>query len=135
MNFAKNTASVALAAACALLNGGTLTIYSGTMPTNPETALSGNTALLVYTFSSTALGAPSYTSPNEMAAASFVASSVNPSATGTASFARCVKSDGTTVVMDLTVGTTATDIILGSTAIVLGTPVALSSFALGVPAV
>lgn len=103
MNTAQNTAGVALAAACALSNGGTLVLLNGTMPATPETALSGNTTLATATYAATAFGAPSWSSPNMQASASFT-SNVNPVANGGATFARGYKSDGTTVVADYTVG-------------------------------
>jgi hypothetical protein len=127
MNLAQASAAAMLAAVAALCNGGTLTIYSGTMPASPETALSGNTALVRFTFSSPAFGSASYASGNESVGASFVSSNVAPLATGTATFARILKSDGTTVVMDLTVGTGSTDVVVGSTSIVTGTNVNILS--------
>lgn len=104
MNTAQNTASVALAAACALLNSGSLVFLSGTMPTTPETALSGNTTLCTATYSATAFGTPSFSSPNMQTTGSFSAGSYTPVAAGTSTFARAYKSDGTTVVADFTVG-------------------------------
>ena len=103
MNTAQNTASVALAAACALSNGGSLVLLNGTMPATPETALSGNTTLSTLTYAATAYGAPSYSAPNMQAAASFTGNS-NPVANGGATFARGYKSDGTTATADYTVG-------------------------------
>lgn len=46
---------------------------------------------------------------------------------GTATWARIVKSDGTTFVMDLGVGTAATELIINTTTIVLGAPVQVTS--------
>ena len=135
MNLATASASAALAAVTTLLNGGTLVFYSGTQPITPETALSGNTALVTFTFAATAFGAPSFSSPNEQATATFSASSVSPTAQGTATFARGLASNGTTVVADFTVGTTGTDIIIGNTGVQTGVPVTISSFILKVPAV
>lgn len=112
----------------ALCNGGTLTIYSGTQPATPETALSGNTALVAWTFAATAFGSDSLSSGNEVASATFTpGSSSNPTNSGTATFARVVTS-GAAVVGDFTVGTSGTDIVLGSTTISTGVPVNLTSF-------
>ncbi len=134
MNVAQNTASVGLAAIAALFNDGTLTIYSGAMPASPETALSGNTELVQFTFAPTAFGAPSFASGYETISASFANVTVNPVASGTAAFARAVKSDGTTVLADFTVGTNGTDIVLGSTTITTGVNVNILSFTVGLPA-
>lgn len=103
MNTAQNTASVALAAAGVLSNNGTLVLLSGTMPATPETALSGNTTLATATYSATAYGAPTYSSPNMQATASFTGNA-NPVANGGCTFARGYKSDATTVTGDYTVG-------------------------------
>lgn len=52
----------------------------------------------------------------------------NAAATGTASWFRIVKSDGTTHVCDGNVGTSGSDLNLSSTAITSGNPVSVSSF-------
>jgi hypothetical protein len=103
MNTAQNTASVALSAAAVLSNNGTLVLLSGTMPATPETALSGNTTLATATYAATAFGAPSFSSGNMQATASFTGN-VNPVANGSTTFARHYKADGTTVIADYTVG-------------------------------
>lgn len=103
MNLAQAAASAALSAVGALCNSGTLTGYSGTQPATPETALSGNTALLAASYSATAFGAPSFSSPNEQATGSFTGT-VSPSANGACTFMRCVESNGTSVVADFSVG-------------------------------
>lgn len=51
-------------------------------------------------------------------------------ATGTASWFRIVKSDGTTHVLDGNVGTTGSDLNLTTTSIVATQPVSISSFAI-----
>jgi hypothetical protein len=122
MNLATAAAAAALDAVKALCNSGTLVFYSGTQPSTPETALSGNTALVTFTFSATAFGADSFSGGNEQTTASFAATSVAPSSSGTA------------VVMDLTIGTSGTDIVIGSTTISTGVNVTLSSFVLKLPA-
>lgn len=135
MNASQNTASVMLAAGTANLNGGTLVIYSGTMPATPETALSGNTILATFAFSATAFGAPTYVNPNMQAVANFAAATVSPAASGTATFARTFKSNGTTVGEDYTVGTSGADIIIGNTAVQTGVNLTINSFTLKQPCV
>lgn len=103
MNTAQGTASAALVAACALSNNGSLVLLSGTMPATPETALSGNTTLATGIYSSTAYGAPSYSSPNMQATATFTGNA-NPVANGGCTFARGYKTGGTVVTADYTVG-------------------------------
>jgi hypothetical protein len=48
-------------------------------------------------------------------------------ATGTASFFRIFKADGTTVVMDGSVGTSSADMILNNTSVVTGQTVSITS--------
>ena len=134
MNIGTLFATTMLNAGNALFNGGTLTFYSGTIPATPETALSGNTALCTFTFSATAFGAPSLSGGYESGAGSFTSSSASPSAGGVVSFARAVESNGTTVIADYTVGTSATDIIIVNTTVQTGVPVTISSFANRIPA-
>lgn len=192
MNAAQQTVSLALSAADQMLNMGSLVIYSGTQPSTPESALSGNTALVTFTFSASAFAAPTFSASNMQSAASFVSSSVAPSASGTAAFARATVwpwtastavavgqyavnggnlyqatvagttassggpsgttgsiTDGTAtwkyvaatntaagqVVTDYTVGTSGTDIVIGSTTISTGVNVSISSFVHKMPAV
>ncbi|WP_321913599.1 hypothetical protein [Paraburkholderia sp. J11-2] len=104
MNASQTGVSAALSAYCALLNSGTLVFLSGTQPATPETALSGNTTLCTATYSSTAFGTPSFSSPNMQATGSFTAGSYTPTAAGTSTFCRAYESNGTTVIADLTVG-------------------------------
>jgi hypothetical protein len=89
-----------LAAIAASFNSGKLRIYSGTRPTNADTALSGNTLLAELTLSSTAFPAPSAGALT----ANAIANDASADATGTASFVRIFQSDGVTALADLSVG-------------------------------
>lgn len=100
-----------------------LRIYSGTAPTNVRTALSGNTLLAELAMSATpfpAASAPTLT-------ANAISSDTSADATGTATFFRIYKSDGTTAVVQGTVSTSAADLNLNSTSITAGGTVAVSS--------
>jgi hypothetical protein len=89
MNLAQNAASVGLEMINRLFSGASLTMYSGTQPATPETALSGNTALVAFTYASPAFSSPpTFGSGKETASASFAAASVLPEAAGTTTFAR-----------------------------------------------
>lgn len=103
MNLSTTAAAAGLDAIKALANSGSIVYLSGVMPTTPETALSGNTTLATWTFASTAFGSDSLSGNFEQATASFSASTVTPAANGIVVFARVYKSDGTTVIADLTV--------------------------------
>ncbi len=106
-------------------SGGFIKVYCGTQPANPDTALSGNTPAATFTFSSTAFGSPSHVSTTEEITASLVSSSVTAGkASCTATFARILESDATTVIADETVSTSGADINLNAGK--LSPPVALS---------
>jgi hypothetical protein len=106
-------------------NSGFIKIYSGTQPADANTALSGNTLLATLTCNATF--APS--ASGGVLTLNSITSDTSAAATGTASFYRMYKSDGTTVVMDGTVGTSGCDMNINSTAIQSGTTVSCTSFA------
>jgi hypothetical protein len=109
---------------CALWNGGRLRIYSGTRPATVATALSGNTLLAEFTLSNPAYTAGTTDGVVTLAGAPLSATAV---ATGTATFARIFKSDGTTAVDDVDVGTSGTEIVLVTTSIVTNLVVDITS--------
>lgn len=109
-------------ALAALLNAGTIEFYSGTMPANANTGLSGNTLLATATFSNPAFGAAS---GGVITAATITGGTVV--ATGTATFARLYKSDGTTVVLDCMVGISSAGIIVNTTGFVIGSALGFTS--------
>lgn len=115
----------------ALGTNATLVFYSGTVPAGPDTALSGNTALVTGTVSSWGSSTYNGTYGGMASTATFSAANYAPAATGTATFARLLTSGGTALAQ-LTVGTTGTDIIMGTTSVVTGTNVAMT-LALYVP--
>ena len=110
-------------ALAALCNSGTIKIYDGTQPANANTAISTQVLLATLTFGATAFGASSagVITANAITSGTAVASS-------TATWCRIFKSDGTTVVMDGTVGTSAANLILSTTTITSGITVGCSSF-------
>jgi glutamate synthase domain-containing protein 3 len=109
-------------AVTARANSGSLVIYSGTMPTDANTALSGNTVLATLTMSATAFAAAA----TGQAAANAI-TSATAVATNTASFFRVFETGGTVVVFQGTVGTSGAELILNSVSIVTGGNVAVSS--------
>jgi hypothetical protein len=133
MKISQSAGGAMISSLGALANSGTLKIYCGTQPSNPDTALSGNTLAATFTFNSSAFGSASLNSGKMKIAASFAATTVTAAASCTASFARMLQSDGTTVIADLTVGTSGADVNLNSTSITSGGNVTLTSFNLGEP--
>lgn len=120
-NAAVNAMADALSA---LLNSGKLRIYSGTQPATADTALSGNTLLAELTLNATAAPAAS----GGLLTFNSITSDSSADNTGTASFFRLFKSDGTTVIMDGTVGTSGTNMVIATTSISAGQTVSCSSF-------
>lgn len=105
-------------------------IYSGTKPTNANTALSGNTLLASLTCGATFAAAAS----NGTLTLNAITQDSSADATGTAVFFRVLKSDGTTVVWQGDVGTSGSDLNLNTTSIASGGPVSVSSWTLSIPA-
>lgn len=132
MILSQANASAALSAMTSNLGANTeFAIYSGTAPAGPDSALSGNTLLVSGQVSS--WGSPTYSAPTSgmQSAGTMSSGSYNPAASGTATFARLVTS-GSVAEIQLTVGTSGADVILGNTSIQTGVPVAMS-IALTVP--
>lgn len=101
-----------------------LRIYGGSRPANVGTAVSGQTLLAELTCNATFAPAASggVLTFNPITADSAADN------TGTATWARLFKSDGTTAVADFDVGTSGSDINMNSTALTAGSQVAISSF-------
>lgn len=132
-----NTANAlgdALAARC---NSGTIKIYAGSQPTDANTAVGAQTLLGTLTFGSTAFGssAAAGTTPSRKATitANTITDDTSADATGTATWFRILKSDGTTVVMDGSVGTSGADMNLATTALVAGEDIAITSCTFSIP--
>lgn len=129
MNVAQNTAATQAAALVgAFTNGSILKLYSGTIPATPETAIGAQVLLATLTLPVTA----AFT----QAAGVMTAAAITPqniAVTGTCSFARWLKADGTTVIADMTVGTTGTDIIVPTTAFVASVLLGVTSMTYTIP--
>ncbi len=115
--------ALALNAAFDVLNGGSLRIYDGTQPTDADTAISTQVLLATLPLSATAFAAAS---AGSKAAAAIT--SANAVATSTATWGSLVKSDGTTRVMDFSVGLSASNLLLNAVAISSGASVQVTSF-------
>ena len=106
----------------AIGSSGLLRIYSGTRPTNPDTALSGNTLLAELPLSATFAPAPS----GGVLTANAITNDSSANATGTASFGTLTTSGGTRVI-DFSIGTSGQDLNLNTVSIVAGAQVSVSS--------
>jgi len=123
---ANATVSAEADALARLLDNGYLRVYSGTQPATADTALSGNTLLAELRFSGTSAPA----AVNGVLTFSTITPDTSADNDGTATFFRTLSSNGTTVVMDGTVGNTGStsNLELNDSVIVTGTQVNVTSF-------
>lgn len=121
-----NATALAAAENTFLGTNDTMQIRSGTIPATPETAATGTLLVTIPLASFTTNGAV-LTSSDPAAVA--------PVATGTAAWARVLKSDGTTVAYDFDVTATGGGgtVQLGTTSIVTGTNVDMSAITITEP--
>jgi hypothetical protein len=126
--FANVTVNAEADALARLLDNGYLRIYSGSQPTNADTALGAQVLLAELRFNATSAPAASA----GVLTFNALTSDTSADATGTAAFYRALKSDGSSVVMDGSVGTSSADLVLNSTAIQSGAQVDVTSFAVTV---
>lgn len=120
----------AIDAVAARLNSGYLRIYDGTQPADADTALGAQVLLAELRFNATAFAGASGGS----AAANSITADSSANASGTATWYRAFESDGTTVVMDGSVGTATSNLVLNSVAISSGANVSCSAFTLSMGA-
>lgn len=104
-------------------SSGKLRIYSGTQPADVATALSGNTLLADLALSATFAAGSSA----GVLTASAITNDSSADATGTAAFGSLLTS-GNVRVVDFTVGTSGTDMIIDNTSITAGQVVSCTSF-------
>jgi hypothetical protein len=112
-------------AAVANCNTGFLNIYTGAQPAL-DGAITG-TLLASLTFGATAFGTATASAGTVTAAANAIGSA-SAAATGTAGYFALMKSNGTTVVVTGSVGTSGADLNLSSLSITSGQTVACGSF-------
>jgi hypothetical protein len=129
MKIATISRNAAADAITALANNGYIRIYNGGQPASPQTAVTSQTLLAELTFGATAFGAAS----SGTATANAITADASANATGTAAWARILKSDGTSAVWDATVGTSGTDIIVNTTTIAITASVTITAMTFTVP--
>lgn len=109
-------------------NSGVLKIYDQTQPADGDTAVSTQNLLATLTMNATAFTGPSGTASSNQVLTANAITNATASATGTASWFRLLKSDGTTKILDGSVGTSGCDINLNTTSITSGGTVSVTSF-------
>jgi len=111
------------------LDSGYLRIYDGTRPATADTAVGAQVLLAELRFNNPASGAATA----GVLAFSPITSDTSANASGTASWFRALRSDGTTVVFDGTVGTASCDCNLTATSVVAGNTVEVTAMTYTVP--
>lgn len=110
------------------LDSGTIKFYTGTIPTDADTAVGAQTLLATLTLNAAAFPAAS----NGVLTAAAITSDTSADATGTATWARIATSVGTTK-MDVTVGTSGEDINFNTNSFVTGAEIAITSLTITQP--
>jgi hypothetical protein len=118
-------------ALAAKLNNGYLRVYSGVRPATADTPLSGNTQLAELRFANPASPA----AVDGVLTFAGLTPDTTADATGTATFYRTFKSDGTSAIVDGSVSATGGggDLELNTTAIVAGAAVEVTAFSYTMP--
>lgn len=112
---------------------GYLRIYSGAIPATPETAATGT--LLAELRLSYPMGSVTGSASTLALVFSAITQDSSADASGTAGYARILRSDGTTAVFDCDISATGGGgtLQLNTTSIVAGGPVLVTSFTISVP--
>lgn len=109
-------------------SAGIITIYTGTIPTDADTAIGAQTLLATLTFSATSFGAATDAAPGGIITANAITSDSSADATGTAAWARILTQAGGTTICDVNVGTAATTMVFNSVAFTAGSAIACTAF-------
>jgi hypothetical protein len=133
VNYPATVATPRLQVMADLVAGKTIAAATGTATAGSlvigTSALSGATGVLA----TIALPTTAFTVSGKVATLQGVPLSATASATGTAALAELRNNSGTVIASGLTVGTTGTDIVLGSTAISSGQQVSITSGTITAP--
>lgn len=107
-----------------LLDNGYIRIYNGSQPSNADTAVSSQTLLAELRVNATAAPA----AVNGVLTFNAITADASANASGTATWFRTLKSDGSTVIMDGTVGTAGANMNLASVTLTAGAQVQVTSW-------
>lgn len=123
MNVAPDFVRCSTAELKALLDGGTLTVYSVARPITADRSVDRSDTLATFTFASPAFGEAA----NGLESPNFALNPVAASGVGTPGFARARKADGT-VVADFSAGPGDREIKFSEISCTHGAPIALTKF-------
>jgi hypothetical protein len=125
-NIAANTQLNALAV---LANNGYLRIYNGVQPVSADTPISSQTLLSELRLSPTAFGS----AIGGVLTANTIVDDTSANNTGTATWFRILKSDGSTVLFDGSVGLSNANLVMTDVDIRVGSRVSINSFTYTLP--
>jgi len=129
LKLSNSTVDVQGDATAPLFDNGYLRIYDGTQAATADTAVGAQVLLAELRFAATGIA----TSVNGLLTAAALTADSSANASGTATWYRALKSDGTTVICDGSVGTSGCDLNLNSVAISSGAAVSVTSFTHTIP--
>jgi len=112
---------------------GLIRIYDGAQPTDPDTAVGGQTKLAELVLSNPAFGAATDGGPGGLATASAITDDSSADATGTAAWFRMVTGTTFTAVIDGEVGTSGADINFNTVAFVISATISITSLTMTMP--
>ena len=110
-----------------------INIYSGTVPSDADTALGAQVLLAQLTMSGTSFPAATDLAPGARITANSITADSSADATGTAAFFRVPTQSGGTVIAQGTAGTSSADLVLNTTSITAGSTVSITSFTITLP--
>lgn len=110
------------------LDNGYIRLYDGAQPATADTAVGAQVLLAELRFGAAAFPA----AVAGLLTANAIVDDSSANATGTAAWARILKSDGSSVMFDGSVGTASANVILNTTSIVSGAVVSCSALTLQV---
>jgi hypothetical protein len=104
-----------------------ITIYTGSQPTDADTAIGAQTLLATLTMDATAFGAVSDDTPGAIMTAAAITPDTSADATGTAAWFRMLTQAGGTTIMDGSVGTSGADINFNTVSFTAGSQIQITS--------
>ncbi len=122
-NAAASAAANAVTALIDVGGAGFLRVYDGSQPATADTAIGAQVLLASLRFSATSFGSAS----NGVSTAAAITSDSSADATGTAAWFRIFAGNGTTGVLDGTVGTSGCDINFNTVSFVIGAAISVSA--------
>lgn len=118
------------------INAGTaavINIYSGTLPTDADTALGAQVLLSQNVCNASVFSTKTDAAPGALGTFAAISDDTSADATGTASFFRLLTQSGGTVIAQGTVGTATSDLIFNTVSFTSGSTVSITSATITIP--